>query len=562
MPVFPKLKTKVKALTLEPLSKTHAEGLLIILNDSDIQKTLFRTPRIVQPEAFTKAIESMYGEKIKEITYILTLTENRKKTYIGYVKIKLIDWSNMSAYLSVAILNKSEFRGKGYSTACYDAFFDFLFSSFGFLKIYGRTYEENTPTIKLNFRTGFRFIGRQKHFLVKKGQQTQDALFFEKLNPNLETSYTNIHNEKLLPLYRELKKFTEDESVLSIEKLEQPVNLESELEKWTEKHGNYIPRFSYDSKKIASAISLNKSILRKVYETHSQELPLHWKEYLEHIAHSLEKKLQLLESIGSVKHEKYNLAYYNSHSNGRNGEGIAVTQIGDSALKTEKSFWDVSNAMAKVFKKYFGKDIRVIESPKASLPTFNLPQKVVEMPTIHHLSKDSQLFYATYAAIVVSQYLNAYCSGFPILSVPISTESRFFINDALSLASTLNQIPEKLGNTHPAILAVKKIHRFHIARIPKKILDSLSNQIVKDMFYQSVIGLKKNKFILSRAFDSLFIPTTLEHQFSIETILCCPLSAGEKEILSSVFLNRPLTYPFETILKIRQEIIAMTAPNK
>src|SRR5690606_37507653 len=112
----------------------------------------------------------------------------------------------------------------------------------------------------------------------------------------------------------------------------------------------------------------------------------------------------------------------------------------------------------------------------------------LEMPVIHHLSKDSQLFYATYAAIVVSQHLNAYCSGFPILSVPISTESRFSINDALSLASTLNQIPEKLGSTHSAILTVKKIHRFHIARIPKKILDSLSNQIVKDMFYQSVIG--------------------------------------------------------------------------
>jgi hypothetical protein len=126
-------------------------------------------------------------KKPKEITYILTLNGFLTKKHIGYVKIKLIDWDVKSCYISIAIDDSQEVRGKGYAKATYEAFFPFLYS-LGILKIYGRTYENNIATIKLNISTGFRLVGRQTAFMVYPNQTSHDALLFGKLSPEISTT--------------------------------------------------------------------------------------------------------------------------------------------------------------------------------------------------------------------------------------------------------------------------------------------------------------------------------------------------------------------------------------
>lgn len=185
---FPTLKTSIKELQLQPLQRKHLNFVVELLSDTEIQKTLFRTKTKISKEKQLKSLEKMYTSPPKEITYILTVKKLLSEKYIGYVKIKLIDWDVKSCYVSIAIDTDAKYRGKGYAKACYDSFFDYLFS-LGFMKIYGRTYENNLATIKLNFATGFRFIGRQQQFVLFPNKQSLDALLFEKLNPALEVSY-------------------------------------------------------------------------------------------------------------------------------------------------------------------------------------------------------------------------------------------------------------------------------------------------------------------------------------------------------------------------------------
>lgn len=194
---YPLLKTSIPFLQLQPLAKKHLPFLVELLSLKDIQRLLFRIPTNVTIEKQAKSLEKMYTEdKPKEITYILTVKKLFSEKFVGYVKIKLIDWEVMSCYLSVALLPDTEYRGKGFAKAAYDSFFTYLFS-LGFMKIYGRTYETNIPTIKLNFATGFRFIGRQTDFILYPNSTSLDALFFEKLNPILKNEFRKPFTETL-----------------------------------------------------------------------------------------------------------------------------------------------------------------------------------------------------------------------------------------------------------------------------------------------------------------------------------------------------------------------------
>jgi RimJ/RimL family protein N-acetyltransferase len=191
MQKFPTLNTSIKGLILAPLQEKHINFIVSMLNKPTVQKTLFRTKTTVTAEKERSSIEKMYAnEKPSVITYILTQKKLLSETYIGYVKIKLIDWSIQSCYVSIAIDDNPQLRGKGFAKATYEAFFPYLYT-LGIKKIYGRTYENNIPTIKLNFATGFRLIGRQKYFISYPDNTSLDALLFEKLHPEIDQQIPN-----------------------------------------------------------------------------------------------------------------------------------------------------------------------------------------------------------------------------------------------------------------------------------------------------------------------------------------------------------------------------------
>lgn len=202
---YPTLKTSIPFLQLQPLQRKHLPFMVELLSIPEIQRLLYRVPTKISLEKEEKAIQWMYeSEKAKEITYILTIKKVFTEKYIGYVKIKIIDWSVKSCYISIAILPNSEYRGKGYAKATYDSFFEYLFS-LGFMKIYGRTYEQNISTIKLNKATGFDFVGRQHDFVLYPDDTSLDALLFEKLNPLLAKKYQKPYITKMSSIARILE---------------------------------------------------------------------------------------------------------------------------------------------------------------------------------------------------------------------------------------------------------------------------------------------------------------------------------------------------------------------
>jgi RimJ/RimL family protein N-acetyltransferase len=197
MQSYPTLKTSIPYLQLQPLAAKHVPFLVDLLSDEEIQRSLYRIPTVVTAEKEMKSLANMYSdEKPKEITYVLTIKKLFTEKHIGFVKIKLIDWSVKSCYLSVAILPNPEYRGKGYAKVAYDSFFQFLFE-LGFMKIYGRTYETNTSTIQLNKATGFTFVGRQRDFVLYPNDTSLDALLFERVNPLLSEKYQKLYSTQM-----------------------------------------------------------------------------------------------------------------------------------------------------------------------------------------------------------------------------------------------------------------------------------------------------------------------------------------------------------------------------
>lgn len=299
------IKTANPKIILEPLSVKHKNFYIQILNNPSIQNTLFRKPKTVGENAFFSSLEKTQSVPPKEIIYIVI--DRSANTPFGFVKVKLFDWNNKSAYISLALSSESVWRGKGYSKIIFDAFIPFLFKN-GIDKIYGRTFQENIPTIKLNISSGFRLIGRQKDFEYKEKNQAQDALFFEKLNPNIKVV------KKTFPdFYEFAKKVQRWETVRTpLFSLLKPANLNMDFNNWL--NGSVLKA---EEQQIAHEISLIEALKKQApnckLPTDLENYIYSFMEYLEvrtsiFTSKSIEEKLKLITKLvtGDSNYEENN----------------------------------------------------------------------------------------------------------------------------------------------------------------------------------------------------------------------------------------------------------------
>lgn len=577
MQKFPVIKTSVKGFSLQPLEKKHASFYVELLNDPSVQKTLFRSPRVVKEEAFLNSLEAMHGEKIKEITYILTLTDDRQKIYFGYVKIKLIDWTSKSAYLSVAIKNDPRFRGKGYSTVCYNAFFKYLFS-IGFLKIYGRTYEENIATIKLNFTTGFRFIGRQKNFVIYNENQSQDALYFEKLHPALLTSYNNKYSQILLPLYRRLHSYLKENDTLAT--LEIPLNIKGQIQKWTDKKGKYIPRFKYKTERIKSFLD-DMDILKKEVDLFQKKnktlLPLDWQKYIERIQDHLSARKTLAESIGTNKYLQANKEHYFAGiptEFGRMAQQDSLSYNGDVSHGSMYVLpMDIILKTAKMIsREFFGGHFKVTPSESSSPGGISFTKGTLSISKNHHWTKRSFASFMVHESVHAIVHLNAYQSGLYLLSLGFTPG---YLSFQEGLAVYLTQFVTGIQKAQPRSFLYWRMKKYFADLPIYEVFEALKD----DRIYKHHTA-DEQKELLARFWraqqDSTALPTFKRLAYlpsslyvadflksrKVNDYLWAPIAAEDYLTMSSQFLGRDLPLDLETLIKIKNRTAELLSDTK
>lgn len=538
---FPILRTKIKHLKLVPLSPKHKEFYTLLLNEPSIQKTLFRTPRIVTESAFIKAFNRMYGkpdelfskiEQTKAITYILVTTDNKTKTQkpFGYIKLNLFDWINKSCYLALATLPNKEFRGKGYATEALLSAFKYL-ESLGIWKVYARTYEINTATINLNERVGFRFIGRQNKFVLKKENLSIDAFFYERLSEKFSDSYSKAVDFSLQKLYFALRDY--ELSYKSVIDLEKPKNAKYELKIWFERQGNYVPKFTYDTQAIKKGIKARKKLVVTI-KTHLSEansIPPHWNSYFENLITEISNEMKILSKLPQISKAK-------------------------SPLKSRKD--SIINLEAE-FNKLISNSIFDTHSPFGSKKDSEKLRKILILGK-NHLSVQKYAFFITKRLFQLARKTNGYKLN-PILSLEI-TASQESINSALSELfhnsmsnSALQKFP-LLGQWITKYKSVELYEKIKSASFNKE--ESVT--IALDKFSEMISGFTNSKFIISHHHSSLqtqlrYLRNYYLNNSKVNLFIKGTFTPSDIKPLETITWDKSIPISFEQILLTASRII-------
>ena len=566
---FPTLKTVQKGIILEPLAEKHAKFYISLLNEPSVQKTLFRTPHTVKPESFHKSLEKMQLSPPQEIVYILSQKKLLGSTPFGYIKLKLIDWYQRSAYISVAITDKTEFRGKGYSAICYNAIFEYLFSK-GFLKIYGRTFEENVATIKLNLKTGFRFIGRNKYFMVSTKDTTQDALFFEKLSPAIASDLTHQLKDPLQKVYDIHMKYNENDQPIT--QLEKPINFKEEFAQWKKTKGNYVPQFRYNTELIQEKITKTKETIAELNKfcEETENMPLDWKEFIKRGIGYLELKQKDLVAIGTPDFNKTNKDLYLAQLEERFiAQAEKIAENGSKPKKQKETVLsqnDVSFKTQAFITQFFKGAVTVELKDKSAAGSVNFQRRVLSLSTKYSYTASSLQRTLFHESIHLINHLNALQFQSPLLSIQTTPGANWFQE---GLATYF---------THTFFEETEYPYKSTLNWKLKQLFDSSSPRELYDAIYSNEMSLisEKDKDLLLERFwkgvsgDSLqythkrlqYLPGFLfvKELFSTETeqdYLKGILSPVDYTLLFSQFMGRDFRYSLSTLFAIKASLVSL-----
>lgn len=569
---FPTLKTKDTGFILEPLVESHQKFYISLLNEASVQKTLFRKPRTVKAESFFKTQTAMYSQPPKEIVYILTVKKFLQKIPIGYVKLKLIDWDLRSAYISIAITDNPNYRGKGYSVLCYEALFEYLFSK-GFLKLYGRTYEENIATIKLNIRTGFRFIGRQKHFVVSSEQTSQDALFFERLSPSIESSFKNDFQDTLSRLYRIQAKY--NATGKSITQLEKPTNFRQEFKKWKDTKGTHIPNFIYDKKEIDKKIIETDNTIAEIEEAArgNKDLPIDWATYVKNMDAYLQLKKKNLLAIGT---QEFNTTNKELYLDGLEENYLTLAEKiskreNTTNTKRENSSKHLSTEQVLTFaeeylKTFFPKKIQLSLSAKSAAGSVNFSKNKLNLSTLHRYTAKNLAKTLFHESIHLISHFNAYETKNPLLSIQ-STPGANWFQEGLAVYLTQSFFEDTVFPTK-SLISWKLKSIFDNTPLPNLYSAIYSTETLtmaeheKDLLIERFWRGIVNERIQYTHRRLQYLPGFLKvsHLFqthNVENYLWGMLSEKDYTILFSQFLGRTPSYSLSSLFAMKTKLIEL-----
>lgn len=169
---YPTLTSADPTISLAPLQPENIDYLVSLLNEKEIQKTLFAGNYMpISKKSQQKQLRKMWDlVPPTSLTYIIS----KNDTPVGYTRLKLIDWPNRHSYIAIAITPDPNYRNQGIATTAYKSFIDYTLHKLGMLNIYARIYMNNVASVRLHQKLGFITIGNQPNFILK----TDSALKF------------------------------------------------------------------------------------------------------------------------------------------------------------------------------------------------------------------------------------------------------------------------------------------------------------------------------------------------------------------------------------------------
>ncbi len=111
--------------------------------------------------------------------YPFIIVDNDVNEIAGFIDIKNIDWRIPKGELGYYVDEK--YAGTGIATKAFNLFLNHCFNEMGFVKLFLRTHESNTPARKLVEKCGFQIEGTIRKDHITLTGEIVDLLYYGKI---------------------------------------------------------------------------------------------------------------------------------------------------------------------------------------------------------------------------------------------------------------------------------------------------------------------------------------------------------------------------------------------
>jgi len=154
---------------LVPLDKArHAENIVLWMNDPDVTEMTLSGDLPITRLAEEAFLDKFCAEMEKHPTDIIFAVETLAGEHIGIAGIHRIEWRHGVA-VTGTIIGPRAFRGQGYGTDAARLRTRYAFEVLGLRMLLSEVFVENTASLRMLQRAGYREVGRIPRRFWKRG---------------------------------------------------------------------------------------------------------------------------------------------------------------------------------------------------------------------------------------------------------------------------------------------------------------------------------------------------------------------------------------------------------
>lgn len=160
-------------VSIRPLKSSDAPDIYENVKDKEIVTWTVSIPHPYPKDGALKFIRKARYNIKKERSYAFGIVLKDTGTVIGVVELMAFDWKNKNAEIGYWLGRK--YWGEGLMTEAVRLILKFSFGNLGLHRIYARLFEDNTGSVRILEKSGFKLEGRMREERYRYGKW-HDAL--------------------------------------------------------------------------------------------------------------------------------------------------------------------------------------------------------------------------------------------------------------------------------------------------------------------------------------------------------------------------------------------------